>query len=556
MPTGYITFPGIADPKHMHATRTLGTRPDAAVLYARPQSGSPDTSGASTLSFGFNGTVINWTNALCDRGTFAVSTTGHYQVFTILDKRWRWSKSYWTHAYNVRYPDGSIDTSSVATLQQIVIDLLTEIGESVYDVSGVSSGEYPEIVFDHDDCASALEELLNPRGYVVSLNIDDSVTVWRRGSGTTLPAGSELVNASISIDPPEIPYYLTALGRKTLVQSKLLMQAVGLDTDGAVKPVASLSYAPSGGWGSVNKSSMDFISDSKSKELALQTVGKWYQVVSQADSTYNITGYCPTVVSVSSAWQYLPLDDKILDNAVDVFSKQHRADAYVEGTFYLDDVTKNPPAGSNTAAFTRVDRREWRLDKELGVVMFEQLALKKSSSNLVFADVYFTCSYSIHDTTSFTKDRYYRSLVMGGYGIDMREIDELQRQIVVRYTPGTSTVSSVVDNVSTMDGLADEYLDTAVNSYFTAVGTFLMWRGVAQVNTDGAALQVKWDVAVPDQPIPFCTMVSQYCEGIPLLPTRHERDVVRRSKLEADPMTRRKKNYRRTMSRVREDGKD
>lgn len=557
MPTGNIFFPGISQPKHLHATRTLGSRPDAAVLYAQPQPGSPDCTGTATLSFNFNGNTVNWTNALCDRGTFAVSTGGHYQVFTILDRRWYWSKCYITRAYNVRNPDGSIDTATTATLSQIVADLFTAIGGITYDISAVSSGEYPEIVFDHDNVADAMEELLNPRGYVICLNTDDSVTIWVRGRGATLPAGSELVNASISIDPPEIPLYLTALASKTLVQSKLKMAPVGLDTDGTIKAVASLSYAPAGGWDDTDMETFDFITDPVSKELAKLSVGKWFQVATQADGSFTISGYNPTLFTVTSPWQYLPLDGKLLDTYTDPMGKLRQVDSFVEGTFYQDDKKAQAPQGQNTATFSLDEDRSWSLDAELGIIKCDTLCVMKNpgpvSGVMTFSDIYFVCSYSVHDNTSFVKDRYYRSMNMGGLGIDMRELDELQRQIKVVYAGGDATATSVVDNQTTMDSLADAYLTTAANSYFTKVGDWLLYRGIFNINTDGVALQVKWDVAVPGQPVPFGTYVTQYCEGIPLLPTEREKEIVRRSKLAADPMTARKIRYRASKRRVREE---
>lgn len=557
MPSGYITFPGIAEPKHLHATRTLGSRPDAAILYAQPQPGSPDCTGSATLSFGFNGNTVNWTNALCDRGTLAISTGGHYQVFTILDRRWYWSKCYITRAYNVRNPDGSIDTATVATLHQIVVDLFTAIGSVTYDVSRVSSAEYPEIVFDHDNVADVMEELLNPRGYVICLNADDTVTIWIRGLGNSLPAGSELVNASISLDPPEIPYYLTALGSKTKVQSKLKMAPVGLDNDGSIKPVASLSYAPSGGWDDTDMETFDFITDPIDKELAKQSVGKWFQVESQADGSFNIAGYNPYYFTVTSPWQYLPLDDKLLDTYTDPIGKLRQVDAFVEGTFYQDDKKAQPSQAQNTPDFSIDMTRNWTLDGELGLLKCDTVCLKKDpgpvSGVMTFADVYFVCSYSVHDNVSFVKERFYRSWVLGGSGIDMRELDELQRQIKITYSGGDATADGVVDNIVIMETLADEYLATAASSYITAVGDWLLYRGIFAINTDGVALQVKWDVAVPNQPVPFGTYVTQYCEGIPLLPTEKEKELVRRSKLAADPMSMRKSKYRSSQRRVRDE---
>jgi len=533
MATGVISFPGIFDPQHMIATRWLGAKPSAAIINATPQSTSPDTSGTSTLQFGFDGTVITWTGCLCDRGSMIIGPQGQRQVFTILDRRWLWRKAYITRAYNVRYPDGTIDTATSATLAQIATDLFTAMGEPSADVSAITSTEEPPVVYDHSNCSDAIEELLNSRGYVISLQINNTVKVFVKGTGETLPNNYDVVNVNFALDPPEIPDELQAVGSKTVVQSKLFMEPVGLDTDGRIRAVASLSYAPGGGWAGVDFETFDFISDPLSKECAKRSVGKWYQVSTQADGSYDIDGYNPDLFAVTSAWQYLPLDDVILSTSLDVFGKKRRDPAFVEGTFYDSDAQANPPKGTNTSAFTRVDRRDWQLDKELGIVKFKDLVLKKTpgpvSGSLTFADVYLTCSYSVHDNDTFVKDKYVRARSLGGLGVDVKEVPGLQRQLIVEYTPGTGTPSSVDDNLTTVDADADLFLDSAVNQYATEVGNLIHYRGIYPFSTDGVALQVKWDVAVPTEFVPFGTRVSQYHEGIPLLPTERELELLRRN---------------------------
>ena len=247
MATGNISFPGITAPQSLIVTRTVGVRPDRSILFAQPQPGTPDCSGTATLQFGFNGTTITMTNVLCDNGTLRITTQGHVQVFTLLDLRWQWSKSFYTQAFNVRQPDGSIEPATQFTLQQIAQKLFNQLGVTA-DCSAIATSEYPEIVFDRHRVDDALDMLLSARGYVISLQVDNSVKVYRRGVGATLPANYDVRNASITLNPPEIPYYLTAVGSRTLVQSKLYMPPVGIELDGTIKPVNSLSYKPAGGW--------------------------------------------------------------------------------------------------------------------------------------------------------------------------------------------------------------------------------------------------------------------------------------------------------------------
>ena len=564
MPTGYVTYPGILNPLHMMATRTNGVRPGNALLWATPGGNAADTTGTATLSFGFNGTNVLWGNALCDRGTTVVTSRGQFQVFEILDSRWRWNRFYITKAYNVRGEDVVVDSATQATLAQIITDIFTIIGVSV-DVSLVSTTEYPEVTFDYDNCAHALEELIEPRGYVVSLQMDDTAKIFPVGSGTTLPgttiAQSEICNITFSINPAEIPAVLSVVGAQTRVQSMLKCQPVGLDTNGKIVPVASLSYAPAGGWAGVDLATMDCITNETAKELAKATVGKWYQIQYQADGTYNLNyggvNYCPGQITVTSAKQYLPLKNTLVDTQNDPFGQPRSLPAFVSGVFYDSDESAVPPRGQNTSPFQRVEQssRKYKIDEALGVVAFEQLARKATIGGGVitgmdFADVYLTCSYSIHDNTTHIKDRYVGTLAAGGYGEQSGKDKSLQRTLVATYTSGTSTISALTDNKSSVDTAAGLYLANAQQKLQTAQGGVILARGIYPLSPDGLALQIKWDCAI-NGPVPWATTVTQNYEGIPLIPTSAEKSRMRRTALMDDQIEVRNLKYRTQMNRAR-----
>lgn len=533
MASGSIVFPGIAKPRYMIAWRQLGARPSRALIYAQPQPGSPDTTGTATLSFGFNGVTVNWTNALCDKGSIQLSKHGHVQYCEILDRRWRWLKAYWTRAYNVRNPDGTIDQDTVKSLAQIATDLFTAMGDPSADVSAITSTELPEVTYDHDNCADAIEDLLDDRGYVISLLSDNTVKVFVRGTGTVLPANDDVINASLSINPPEFPQTLTAVGKRTMVQSKLLMLPVGIDLDGQIKPVDELSYMPPGGWDGTDMVDFNMIVDTVAKELCLLSVGRWYQVVSQADGSQHInfgsTNYSPGELAIADASQLLPLSDKLLTSTVDQFGKVRYDLSFIEGTFYDGDPQANPPRGTNVGPYSRVDRREFTLTGELGIVEFKELAIKQQArgNTFTFADVYLTCSYSVEDPNTFVKDRYVLSTTLGGIGEDQRTI-ELRRQIILEYATASSTVNGVDDNKSALNQEASRFLASVANEYVNKNSNVIGYRGIYPFDTDGVNLQLIWNCAVRSAVAPWSTMVSQYAEGFPQLPTRAERALQRR----------------------------
>lgn len=549
MPEGQISFPGVLDPRYLIATRTLGTKPDVSVIYATPQPGTPDCSGTATLSFGFNGVTINMANALCDRGTLMLSTHGHTQVFEIKDRRWRWERVFVTQAFNVRMADGSIDPVTIMSLQGIIYFIFSVMGEFSADVSLITSTEYPEIVLDHDSCADSLDEILIPRGYVVSLQTNDNVAVYPRGEGSVLTPNEDLVNATITLNPPEIPYYLTACWNYTLVQSMLMCLPVGLDTDGSVKDVNLLSYMPVGGWGRKSLITFDYITDATARECAKRTVGKWYQVASQADGTQELqfggVNYLPGEIAVSDASQLLPIEPLLLEATTDVYGKKAYDPPYVTGLFFEGTADTNPPKGKNTDPFTRVDHRDWTLDRVRGIVKFRQLAIKEdvSAHTFTFADVFATCSYAVHPTPGYVKDRMTTSIILGGYGEDLRKRNELQRQIIAGYTAGTATLSSLSDNQGLIAPDAVAYLLSAAATYSIAAGSVLLYRGIYPFNVDGISMQIRWNCAINGD-TPWGTLVAQNVEGIPILATMSERAALRWLKLNSDPLNVRRRKFR------------
>lgn len=564
---GNISFPGVTAPQHLLATRTNGCRPDVAILFAQPQ--ATLSSAIGTLSFGFNATTINWTNALCDSFTQRFTTQGQQQIFRILDCRWKWSKHYITGGYNVRLPGGTVDATTQKTLVELATLLFTAAGVASYDLTQITSTEKPMVIWDQTNVADALEELLEQRGYVVSLNVDDTVKVWQVGNGASISPGTDAVNISVSVNPPEPPANLKAACAQTRVQSKLKMVPLALDTDGTIKliggggdPTKDVSYNPTlgdpNGMDGLDLVTFSWLTDPVAQDCAKASVGLWFGIGGQADGSDTIsdgtTIYAApsgAEVTITSKTQYLPLSRFLLGTGTNAYGIKAQQDAYIEGTFI--DTSQQPPpkntgGGRNTPDFTRLSRLDWDLDERLGIVKFGQPAVKwnAGTSKQTFADVYLTCSYSVGNPQ--VKDRYLRSkAITGGYGEEVVPLIELQRTLICSYTPPSTAITSINDNKTTVvQPAADLYLNQAVLKYTTAVGVLILARNIYAYNCDGITLQLMWQCAEPNNPTPFNTLISQQAEVNPLLPTRAQRATLRRNRLTPDAGSVAKDRFRTT----------
>ena len=549
---GSISYPGIVTPIYIRAAvRTNGFRADTCLLISEPTTQASPPALTGTLSFGFDSTTINWPNALCDSLLMTVTDGGQSLLWTIKDGRWRHWKRFITGAYNVRLPDGTIDTDTEKTLAELVTLLATAMGTTI-DVSAITSTEKPEVVWDHDRAVLEIETLLYARGYVASYQFDDSYKVYRVGVGATLPNDGDVVNFANSLNPPELPLTLRALGAQTRVQSKLKCVPVGEDTDGRVREVNDLSYKPSGGWPPELKD-FSYITDPIARDLAKKSVGKWYQAKFQANGSFDIkdgTDYCPGEITVTSALQYLPLSDKLVSAAVDIHGKKRLDDAYVEGVFY--DQSGNPAKNANTPEFSRLSGQFWKLDRELGIVMFTDIQVKTIAGHTAttpafgFAEVYLTCSYAVHDNTSHIKDRFIWDRSLGGTGMDQVNAEEIERTLVCEYDTDHVTIVTITDNQSTLEAYADTLLDNVAASYSTGLGNAIQYRGIRQYTTDGINWQVVWRVAVPagNGKPHFSTFVAQNMECHPLVPTAARRRQSRQAERANQWNTTRGRRYR------------
>lgn len=521
MPTGDITYPGILYPVWAKASRTVGARPDVAIVHSHIQSTAPVQGG--TLTIGFNGVGVTWHDCLVDQSHTTYSTHGHMQLWKIRDRRWRWLRHFVNGSYNVRLPDGTIDPATEKTLAQLATILFTAMGEPSANVSAITSTEKPYVKWEWDRAVDELEELLYTHGYVPTLALDDTAVVYRVNTGALLPNNSEVISPSMGVDPNELPQYLAAMAWYTRVQSKLKCEAVGVDSDGSIQPVDDLSYAPTGGWTNNITDEMKFIVDETDRQLAASTVGRWYRVTTQADGSQDIsdgsvdyTGDVP----VTDISQLLPLHKDLVETVTQFGYTVNRL-AYVEATYY--DYTGNPPLNEDKEMY-QVETIPWKLDPEFGLVQFAYPLVKRDGDDITFADVFLTCSYSVTNNTTHVKDRYYKQRTLGGYGDDMIDVKELERTLVCEYDTDGITIDNIIDNQTTLDANLDVFLDAAQRRYNTEVGYVVKYRGIQPIEVDGITTQVQWNVAVPhDTTSPFNTIASQQMEVIAGVAKKAER---------------------------------
>ena len=570
---GYVTFPGINFPIKCIAPRSNGVTPDSAVLYSLVQQEAPQQYGDLVLNFTQN--TVTWKNCLVDSGTTMYSTKGHFQTWRIKDRRWAWVKSWVTGEYNpLSYDvDGEVGArrGNVRYLMEV---LLTLMGETRYDVSAVDNEQKPHKGWDWNNCADELHKLLEEYGYVISLQLDDSVKVSKLKVGADLPDNDDIISPSMVFDPAELPQRLIAVAGLTLVETRLKMEPVGEDTDGQIKPIDDLSYKPDSGW--VNHLTEGFenlgvgvgTTSSQQQEiraLAVKTVGKWYRVVHQSHEKNDLNDpfgqiiekYAPEELNITDYQQYLPLSPDL---------NRRKNGAYASVRWNGEGVLVAPPKNGNIAVVNFTDSK-WKLDEKLGIIKFDNMLKKNTYQDTggsqatpgvlpdtenrmqECADVFFTCSYTVTDDETGIKDRYTRELDLGGRGVDiiLMEPPNNQRMLTAEYddpngaisideTKITDSAKTVVNNEQTINSRLDELLQKTARAYQTRRGYVVKYRGVQLINTDGMTKQVIWRIGDQrDADAPFNTQAVQNMEITPgMVNSRRKKERASIRRLEAD----------------------
>lgn len=485
-----LSFPGVSQVLSWSFTLSHGITPSAAIVEIAPQFGMPAEVGTMVISFG--DVTLEFAGCLVDSASVRRDGAGMIVSLSILDRRWAWRYGAVSGRYNLRQTDGSIDPATEQSPQELATLLLAALGESDFDVSLLPDESRPEVDWVYANAAGALAALAESLACRVVLSLDGGVSLAPIGSGADLPETGTERTQNFGIDPPNRPDSLLVVGGPTRFQSQFRLEAVGQETTGEIKPINSLSYMPTGGWGTEAWFGFANVVPEDARAKARQTVYRWYRIKCTAPSTgegaFQIGGYDG---SVQNLWQILPIDDSQVDTFVDVDGIERPKPAAVAGIFWdrAFDVANVPSTRQYQGSFT-IDRRR-------GLVKFAQPVVKLGSggTSLVEAELYLTVAHGLisADTLQPVRATYERDLAGEplGTGPQVLRRDDLVRTVTTQYD-SSHNPTGTTDNASALDDEAQAQLDAAQGAWGTLVTDFVEYAGIVPISPDGAIVQVQW----------------------------------------------------------------
>lgn len=527
---GLAHFPGVKQIESYSGALGHGATPSVHRLDIAPQFGFPKIQGTLTLTFGK--TRIEFKDCKIDTASYQRSSSGAVVSLVIMDRRWKWEFPTITGAYNVRSDDGEILKDNPGgpdalddcerTPQELAELCLEAMGEVGYSVVDLPNKTRPTVYWDHANAARALAELCDQLGCRLVLELSGKVAIRKTGFGaggeqSPMPPGAHTPNSSEEIDLPERPDEITIATSPILFQQDFLLEAVGMETSGAIVPLNSVSFKPAGGWDLVDLATLAALSETH-RELAREFLYRWYRIKTPLG-----TPYLPGK-KIDKLTRFLPLQDTQVETVLQD-GKRVAKPAQVFGVWYGE----HQPGQTNNGTTLRplaatLDGsviRDWTLDREFGIVKFSRpvYANRNSDSPLVPIPASLVLRVSFHMINSETRTplRFTRTRKLGGAkaGTAARvEIkDDIQPTSYATYAAGgyfplrdpndlfsprnaqQFIVNNLVTNIQAdVIPACDHYLDAIEAEYKNNNPEQGEIAGIAAINPDGALQVISWTI--------------------------------------------------------------
>lgn len=543
LPIAHAEFPGIQTGNILAASIDVvhGIWPSVAVLTIIPQPEIPTLIGTLTFTSGKgvpNEVTLSWPKARINEASFQRNDRGEVWQLSIFDRRWKWAYGSIWGRYNIRKDDGSLvgwgtSKSSERTPQELARLCLDAMRETSYDVGLMPNDLRPEVDWDFDNPAEALADLCDQVSCRVVLGLDNRVRIHPAGVGAYLPIVPEVMDNSVNRTPPVIPDQLAIATAKCRYQSDLLLEAVGKDLDGSIKPIDQLSYKQPGVTyippvgvtsGTCPFPDFAYIEDmwsggqydawiDKATKLAKATMFKWYRVCFRDPNTGApfpaILPHPDQQILVWDINDLLPLDSEQVQTELlfeptnpNQTSERTNKPAWVYGLYYWngskDDEDNTTALTTNPNLATGTIEIGYDLDVKNGIVKFSDYVYREVVSG---ATTYIMPAWLWLRTACYAQEegtraplRYVRWRNTGAGSDTLARVvrhDEIRVGFYPTYD-SNHVITNVNHNLDDVRQECDYYIDAMAREYQTKTPQVVRYIGLKRIELDGAIQQISY----------------------------------------------------------------
>jgi hypothetical protein len=417
---------------------------------------------------------------------------GQFWTLPVKDRRWKWQFGFIHGSYNVPKPDGSLLRETEP--QEIAAILLSEMGESGFDVSRLPNQQRPERQWTGQNPAAELDRLCSELGCIVVLNpFSDRVELWPVGDGAALPGGPQRGATYAPVYPAQ-PTRVRVEAGPTLFQATFRTEAVGLDTDGRWKPIQQLSYKPASSWLSwpplgYSKWQIPGTYTSGGRvlnkhELAQATVYRYYRITGLAQG-----GWAPPLLAgtnlAPTSLRDLQLRDELADEEISTQDGGLRPlPAVVYARYYREH--KGHPASPvrYPDAFS--------FDAQHGIIGFSEPMFVALNGLAVEAQVLIECAF--HAGANGNLHRHFVESNTGSAittPVRLVQRPEIAARVIYRYTHELD-ITQTVDNLVDTTARLNYWGGAALGEYGQQNGGTVNYQQLMPIPPDGLTQQVTW----------------------------------------------------------------
>lgn len=349
MDQALVTWPGVERFVSFSGTLQHGITPSVFSLTIAPQSRIVAATGDLVITFGK--TKVTLKDCIVDEASYQFDDGGYLVGLQILDRRWKWRYGKISGRYNQTDDAGQIlsgagrdiAADAVKNSERDPLDLaiycLLAMGEKDASATDLPGDTRPSVDWDYANPAKSLAEICEACGCRVVLGLDNKVRVRKLNVGKPLP-NLPFVDAQAEANPPEKPDKVTIVTAPVQVQWDFKLEAVGLDTDGKIKPIDELSYKPTAGWGAQDPDTFVDLTDADDPEvrnLALESVYKWYRIILEKDIVVPTGDGKTESIPLRHREQIDLLPEQVDRDSVEGEKRKIRREAWCYGVWYIPD---------------------------------------------------------------------------------------------------------------------------------------------------------------------------------------------------------------------------
>jgi hypothetical protein len=505
-----LQYPGLSDVIGWDFTYTVGIRPSVCVVRIAATPDAPQAAPTGLLRMiqqiaGEQSRVFRFPDCAIERIGFDRDiVNGIMWIYAIRDRRWKWQFSEISGHYNFRV-GGILEAAQRKSVRELATLLLHALGEDVMDVSVLPGNLYPEVKWASSNAARELSRLVSDYGCVPLIDpADNTAKVHRIGEPVVNLPSNHLRSFALPVERGAKPTHVKIVGGANIYQSSFDLEAVGLDTDGQIKPIDDLSYKPARGWSREYEDEFENVkgiytdSDGILKDrraLAKLCIYRWYRLTGQTGQAGALQWSPDALIEdianrPSRREDILPLRNTLIDTQADEDGnlRERRPRAY--GLFWLKDFDQR----FNAAA---AQERDWpyglALDVARGIVKFSEPCFIATSTSVDGttrvpasrkpAAMKVVVSYSVQKNRQPLQYEKYESITESPLEF---LTDVLHRpELVVRYNGATN-------NLAEVEALAEIEISVAKARHEDRNAVIAEYGNLIQIGVSGYVRQVSW----------------------------------------------------------------